>query len=79
VLALHGADDPMVPVDEVLAFTEEMRKAKVDWTLVAYSNSVHGFTNPEADKRNIPGLAYNEAADRRSWEAMKDFFAEVFK
>ena len=79
VLALHGADDPMVPVEEVLAFTEEMRNAKADWELVAYGNSVHGFTNPEADKRGIPGLAYNENADRRSWEAMKDFFEEVFK
>ena len=79
VLALHGADDPMVPIDEVIAFGEEMKNAKADWQLVVYSNSVHGFTNPEADKRGIPGLAYNESADRRSWEAMKNFFAEVFK
>lgn len=79
VLALHGADDPMVPPEEVLAFAKEMRKANADWQLNAYGNSVHGFTNPQADERNIPGLGYNADADRRSWGAMKRFLAEVFK
>jgi hypothetical protein len=23
-------------------------------------------------------IAYNEAADRRSWQAARDFFAEIF-
>ena len=26
-----------------------------------------------------PGAHYNEKADKRSWQAMKDFFAEIFK
>jgi dienelactone hydrolase len=25
------------------------------------------------------GAAYNEKADKRSWQAMKDFFDEIFK
>jgi dienelactone hydrolase len=78
VLALHGADDPFVPPAEVEAFEQEMRKAGVDWQLVAYGNSVHSFTDWGAGNDNSKGAAYNEKADKRSWEAMKQFFAEVF-
>lgn len=78
VLVLHGADDPSVPPQQVQAFEDEMRKAKVDWQLVAYGNAVHAFTEPKAGNDNSKGAAYNAAADRRSWNAMRDFFAEVF-
>jgi dienelactone hydrolase len=79
VLALHGADDPNVPPAEVAAFEKEMRDAKVDWQLVAYGNAVHSFTDKNAGNDNSKGAAYNEKADRRSWEAMKDLFAEIFR
>lgn len=79
ILALHGADDPMVPHEEVLAFSKEMQDAQADWQLVVYGNAVHSFTNPNADKFGIPGVKYNARADRRSWEDMKDFLAEVFR
>ncbi len=79
VLALHGADDPFVPPAEVAAFEDEMRKAKVDWQLVQYGNAVHSFTDWGAGNDNSKGAAYNEKADHRSWEAMKSFFAEIFK
>lgn len=79
VLVCHGADDPFVPPEEVAKFAQEMRDAKADWQLVAYGNSVHSFTNPEAGKRGMKGSDYNEKADRRSWEAMKAFFEEIFK
>jgi len=79
VLVLHGADDPFVPPAEVKAFEEEMRSAKVDWQMISYGNAVHSFTNPEAGSDNSRGAAYNEKADRRSWQAMKNFFAEIFK
>ena len=79
VLVLHGADDPNVPALEVAAFEQEMRQAKVDWQLVAYGGAVHSFTDPGAGNDNSKGAAYNENADRRSWQAMKDFFAEAFK
>jgi dienelactone hydrolase len=79
VLALHGADDPFVPPAEVAGFEEEMRKAKVDWQLVAYGGAVHSFTDWNAGNDNSKGAAYHEKADHRSWEAMKTFFAEVLK
>jgi dienelactone hydrolase len=79
VLVLHGGDDPHVPPKEVAAFEDEMRSAGVDWQLVVYGGAVHAFTNPDSGSDKSRGAAYNAAADRRSWEAMKTFFAEIFK
>lgn len=79
VLVLSGADDPSVPPKDVTAFEEEMRQGGVDWQLVSYGGAVHGFTDWNAGTDNSKGMAYNERADRRSWDAMKEFFAEIFK
>ena len=79
VLALHGADDPHVSPKDLAAFEDEMRQAKVDWQLVKYGGAVHAFTDWNAGDNPVQGVAYNKKADRRSWEAMKEFFAEIFK
>jgi dienelactone hydrolase len=79
VLILHGADDPLVPPEQVEAFQSEMRSASVDWQFVEYGGAVHAFSNPETDTDPSDGVAYNEAADRRSWTAMRQFFAEIFE
>jgi dienelactone hydrolase len=78
VLVLHGANDPLVPDTQLLAFMKEMRDAKVDWQLVAYGGAVHAFTDPGADKYNSPAVGYHAKADRRSWLAMRNFFDEAF-
>jgi dienelactone hydrolase len=78
VLALIGADDPMVHADERRAFEEEMRAGGVDWELNVYGGAVHSFTNTLASPDTFPGIAYDEATDRRSWQAMVDLFDEVF-
>ncbi len=78
VLVQHGADDPFVTQDQVKAFEDEMRAAKTDWRLVQYGNSVHGFTNPGAGSDNSKGMAYNPKADARSFQAMEDFYREIF-
>ena len=78
VLVLHGADDPFVKPAEVAAFQEEMRGNKVDWQMVYYGDAVHSFTRPDAGNDKSKGAAYQESADKRSWEAMKEFYAEVF-
>jgi dienelactone hydrolase len=79
ILAFHGADDPFVPPAQVAAFEQEMREGGVDWQLVIYGGAVHGFTNPENGNDNAKGAAYNERADRRSWETMKAFFDETLR
>lgn len=79
ILVLHGAEDPLVPVKQVLEFAEEMSNAKADWQMVAYGNAVHSFTNPEAGNDKSKGVAYNLSADKRSFATMKQFFAEIFQ
>ena len=79
VLVLHGADDPHVSMKDVTAFQEEMRTAGVDWQMILYGGAVHAFTSPDAGDDPSRGAAYNAKADRRSWEAIKHFFAEIFK
>jgi dienelactone hydrolase len=77
VLMCCGADDPVIPVDSRRAFEEEMRAAGVaDWRLEVYGGVGHSFTNPSIDERGFPGFAYNERADRRSWQSMLDLFRE---
>lgn len=79
VLVLHGADDPLVPPEELQAFEEEMRQGEVDWQLIAYGGAVHSFTNPASGSDTSQGVAYDPAADRRSWQHMRLFLDELFK
>jgi dienelactone hydrolase len=59
-------------------FKKEMKDAGVKYEFIAYPGAVHAFTQKEAGNDNSKGAAYNEKADKRSWQAMKDFFAEIF-
>ncbi|HEV2320327.1 MAG TPA: dienelactone hydrolase family protein [Verrucomicrobiae bacterium] len=79
LLILAGADDPFQKPADLGAFEKEMRDAKVDWQITFYGGAVHAFTQREVDKLNLSGAKYNENADKRSWQAMKDFFAEIFE
>lgn len=79
VLVLHGADDPFISKEQISDFQDEMRKAGADWQMVFYGGAEHSFTNPEANGYGIKGVAYNEEADKRSWEAMRAFFLEIFR
>lgn len=76
VLAMHGHDDPMVPPEEVLAFEHEMTEAGADWQVHVYGNTLHAFTNPEADDPDF-GTVYDRKADLRSWRTLMNFLEEV--
>jgi dienelactone hydrolase len=81
ILVCHGAIDPFVSKDEIDAFLKSMNEGKFDYQFVSYAGAVHAFTNPGADKiaaaTGLP-IAYNAAADRRSWSHMLTFFKELF-
>ena len=77
VLVLHGERDPMVPLSMVDDFQKGMTEAEADWQLHSYGNAYHAFTNKEANDPNL-GTQYNENADKRSWQSMMNFFAEIF-
>ena len=77
VLALHGWNDPMATPDSVVALGEELTAMGADWQLHGYGNTLHAFTNPEANDPDM-GTVYSKSADRRSWMAMRNFLAELF-
>jgi dienelactone hydrolase len=70
ILVCHGGSDGHVN-KEVPAFKAEMEQAKARMEFVAYEGAQHGFTKP--------GPAYQEKADKESWNAMQKFFAAIFK
>ncbi len=78
ILACHGAEDQLVPRPHLQAFLDEMRDAGADCQTIAYTGAVHSFTNPDADGSFNPSIHYQEAADRRSWAAMRAHLAELF-
>lgn len=82
ILVCNGADDKFTSAEAIKGFKEEMRAAGADFTFINYPGAVHSFTNPAATalgkKFNMP-LAYNEKADKKSWQDMRKFFEKVFK
>lgn len=81
VLVCNGADDPLVPAEQIEAFKNEMDNAGVKYEFKNYPGAVHSFTNPVADefgkKFNMP-LAYNENADKESWTELQKVLKDVF-
>ena len=78
VLMCVGSEDPFATADDRLAFEREMRDGGVrDWRLELYGGVQHTFTNELADASGMPGVAYDEAADRRSWQSMLALFDET--
>jgi len=76
VLVCIGADDPIIPPEQRIAFEEEMRGGEVDWRMNLYGGAGHSFTNQMASRTGMPGIAYHAPTDARSWRAMLDFFEE---
>lgn len=79
VLLAHGAADGFIPKERVAAFSKALSDAGVDWEMDIYGGAVHGFTNPYADGYGVKGVAYNESADRRSWQRLLNFFESLFE
>ncbi len=77
ILVLHGYDDPMGPPQQANEFCQEMTEAKADWQMHMYGHVQHAFTNPDAHDPHA-GLVYNSLAAKRSWNAMTQFFQEIF-
>jgi dienelactone hydrolase len=62
---------------QVAAFQEEMTAAGADWQVINYGGALHAFTNPNVVGSDNPALAYDPAADRQSWAAMRAFLDEA--
>jgi len=81
ILVCHGGNDPFVSEEEVNTFRSQMDSAGIDYSFKVYPGAKHAFTNPGAtelgEKFKIP-IAYDEEADKKSWQDMKDFLSRLF-
>lgn len=81
VLVCHGLADQFVSAEDVTNFKTGMDTISAPYEFINYENATHAFTNENStavgEKFSIP-IAYNEAADNKSWEDMKAFFAKNF-
>jgi len=78
VLVLHGCDDPMASVEQLVALQQELTQAGADWQIHNYGNTMHAFTNPVANDPEF-GTVYQADADKRSWKSMQNFLTEIFE
>ncbi len=82
ILVLNGADDSFVTADQIKSFKQDIQNAGADYEFINYSGVKYSFTNIEADgfaKRFNMSLAYNDDADKDSWERMHQLLKRVFK
>jgi len=69
VLALFGADDALIPPDQVEAIRSALRRNDPEHEVVVYEGVGHGFFCDQRD-------GYDEAAARDAWERVKRLFAQ---
>ncbi len=78
ILVLHGYLDPIVSLEELSRFENEMRLAKVDWQVHLFGNAMHAFATPGANDAEA-GILYEPLAAMRAWSATQSFLNEVLE
>jgi dienelactone hydrolase len=79
ILVCHGAADAFATPEVIQTFQKNLAAANADWEFISYGNAKHSFTNPGGDTHGMDNLAYNEKADKRSWQTMLEFLGEATK
>ena len=81
ILVCHGGDDKFVSADDFKNYKQNLDEVKAEYIFKTYKGATHAFSNPDATangkKFNMP-IAYNEAADKSSWDEMKRFLKSLF-
>jgi dienelactone hydrolase len=73
VAAYTGAQDPLVPPEDIAAFQAEMAAAGADWRLTVYGQAWHSFTNIGVRDSPDPRMRYDPEADADSWASCVRF------
>jgi dienelactone hydrolase len=68
ILVLTGAADPYVKREEIVAFQDGMERTGADWTMITFGGAMHGFSNPEASRHEMPGVAFDARVAERAWQ-----------
>ena len=77
LLVFHGLHDPVVPLQSLAAFHEEMAAARADSRVITYADAGHGFCNPLMDGSQDPWNRYSRRHDERSWKTLVAFLEET--
>jgi dienelactone hydrolase len=79
ILVLHGDADPVVPLESVIAFREEMRFAQANCQINFCGNAKHSFTGEGAVGDKAPEGRLRPQTEARAWQTTVEFLREVFK
>lgn len=77
VLIMNAASDIHIPWAERIIFEQQMDAAKLDWEMVLFGSTEHGFTASRAASIGTGNSSYSERADRRSWKLMTEMLRET--
>ncbi|HEX7874479.1 MAG TPA: dienelactone hydrolase family protein [Sphingobium sp.] len=78
LLICHGWNDPLCSPEATVGLAKELTDANLDWQLISYSKTGHGFTANGMPLNEDESFGYQPNTDRRSWQAMVNFFEETF-
>src|SRR5580704_10255126 len=79
ILVLHGDADPVVPLESVIGFRDEMRRARANWQINIYSDAKRSFTGEGAFGERTPEAGLHRQTESRSWQMTVEFLKEVIK
>lgn len=81
VLVANGAEDPMISKEDVEKFKAALDSVGADYQYISYEGATHAYTSKAADSLGkefgLP-LAYNEEADKKSWNTLLEFLEKTF-
>lgn len=77
VLVINAANDIWIPWAERIVFEQQMDAAGLDWEMVIFGCTQHGFTGKRPGEVRAAGAGYNERADARSWKLVTDMLAQT--
>lgn len=78
LLVLHGWNDPLCPPEATVALANELTASGADWQIHANGHTGHAFTADNVPMDENKTFGFQPDTDRRSWQSMWNFFAEIF-
>jgi dienelactone hydrolase len=79
VVAYCGAGDPDAPLDDVDDLRREMLDAGVkNFQITVFGAAGHGFTDPDAARLELEGVAYDALSNELSWNGTLVLLQHVF-
>jgi dienelactone hydrolase len=79
ILVLQGAADPYLDPGDLTDYISTMDKYGLNWRMVLFGGAKHGFSDPSAAQYKMEEFAYNETADRQSWNQVALFLKDMIQ